>query len=59
MDEEIKTIMKNNTQELTSLPKSHNTISVKWVYKTKKMPKEKLKGTKQGYLQKVIVKKLN
>ena len=36
MDEEIRSIEKNDTQELVSLPKEHKAISVKWVYKTKK-----------------------
>ena len=36
MDEEIKAIEKNDTWVLTSLPKDHKAIGVKWVYKTKK-----------------------
>ncbi|KAA0066752.1 Retrovirus-related Pol polyprotein from transposon TNT 1-94 [Cucumis melo var. makuwa] len=35
MDEEIEAIERNNTWELTDLPKGHKTIGVKWVYKTK------------------------
>lgn len=31
MDEEIKTINKNDTWELASLPKGKNAIGVKWV----------------------------
>ncbi|XP_070041429.1 uncharacterized protein [Nicotiana tomentosiformis] len=36
MQEEIKSIEKNNTWELTTLPKGHRAIRVKWVYKAKK-----------------------
>ncbi|KAM1823768.1 hypothetical protein FF1_025765 [Malus domestica] len=36
MDEEIEAIEKNETWELTVLPKGHKAIGVKWVYKTKK-----------------------
>ncbi|XP_070050183.1 uncharacterized protein [Nicotiana tomentosiformis] len=36
MEEEIESIEKNNTWELTTLPKGHRTIGLKWVYKTKK-----------------------
>ncbi|RDX97171.1 Copia protein, partial [Mucuna pruriens] len=35
MDEKIAAIERNNTWELTDLPKGHKTIGVKWVYKTK------------------------
>ena len=35
MDEEIAAIERNNTWELTDLPKGHKTIGVKWVFKTK------------------------
>ena len=35
MAEEISAIERNNTWELTDLPKGHKTIGVKWVYKTK------------------------
>ncbi|RDY10868.1 hypothetical protein CR513_04541, partial [Mucuna pruriens] len=35
MDEEIAAIERNNTWELTDLPKGHKTIGVKWVCKTK------------------------
>ncbi|XP_074323433.1 uncharacterized protein LOC141660352 [Apium graveolens] len=34
MDEEIGAIKKNDTWELTDLPKGHKAINVKWVYKT-------------------------
>jgi hypothetical protein len=47
MDEDIRAIEKNNTWELVSLPKGHKAISVKWVYKAKRISKEKLKDTKQ------------
>ncbi|XP_070056949.1 uncharacterized protein [Nicotiana tomentosiformis] len=36
MEEEIESIEKNNTWELTTLPKGHRAIGVKWVYKTNK-----------------------
>ena len=35
MNEEIKSIEKNNTWELSDLPKGQKSICVKWVYKTK------------------------
>jgi len=36
MNEEIKSIKKNDTWELTTLPKRREAIRVKWVYKAKK-----------------------
>lgn len=38
MKEEIS-IIKNNTWELTTLPKRHNAIEVKWILKTKRNAK--------------------
>ena len=35
MNDEIDTIERNNTWELTNIPKGQNTIGVKWVYKMK------------------------
>ncbi|XP_057969347.1 uncharacterized mitochondrial protein AtMg00810-like [Malania oleifera] len=35
MDDEIDAIERNDTWELTNLPKGHKTIGVKWVFKTK------------------------
>ena len=35
MDDEIVADERNITWELTDLPKGHNIIGVKWVYKTK------------------------
>ena len=35
MDDEIEAIERNDTWELTNLPKGHKTIGVKWVFKTK------------------------
>ena len=35
MDEEIAAIERNNTWELSDLPRGHKTIGVKWVHKTK------------------------
>ncbi|KAH9669584.1 hypothetical protein KPL70_021844 [Citrus sinensis] len=57
MDEEIKAIVKNDTWELTTLPKSHKAIGVKWVYKTKRNAKGEIERHKarlvaKGYSQK-------
>ncbi|KAH9697084.1 hypothetical protein KPL71_023464 [Citrus sinensis] len=57
MDEEIKAIVKNDTWELTTLPKGHKAIGVKWVYKTKRNAKgeierHKAKLVAKGYSQK-------
>ncbi|KAE8684274.1 hypothetical protein F3Y22_tig00111146pilonHSYRG00032 [Hibiscus syriacus] len=57
MDEEIKAIEKNDTWELTSLPKGHKAIGVKWVYKTKQNAKGEIERHKarlvaKGYSQK-------
>jgi Reverse transcriptase (RNA-dependent DNA polymerase) len=35
MDDEIKSIEKNETWELTELPKNSRSIGVKWVFKKK------------------------
>jgi len=35
MNEELMAIQKNNTWQLTDLPKGHKAIDVKWVYKIK------------------------
>ena len=53
MDEEIKTIMKNDTCELITLPRGHKPIDVKWVYKTKRDCRHKAR-----LIAKVIVKSL-
>ena len=57
MDEEIKAIVKNDTQELYTLPKGHKAIGVKWVYKTKRNTKGEIERPKmrlvaKGYSQK-------
>ncbi|KAE8671999.1 hypothetical protein F3Y22_tig00111877pilonHSYRG00324 [Hibiscus syriacus] len=57
MDEKIKAIEKNDTWELTSLPKGHKAISVKWVYKSKQNAKVEIERHKtrlvvKGYSQK-------
>ncbi|KAE8705324.1 hypothetical protein F3Y22_tig00110429pilonHSYRG00698 [Hibiscus syriacus] len=57
MDEEIKAIENNDTWELTSLPKGHKAIDVKWVYKTKQNTKGEIERHKarlvaKGYSQK-------
>ncbi|KAL6286215.1 hypothetical protein ACE6H2_010605 [Prunus campanulata] len=56
MDEEIKSIEKNNTWELTELPQGHKTIGVKWVFKTKlnekgEIHKHKARLVAKGYKQ--------
>lgn len=56
MDEEIAAIEKNNTWELTDLPKRHKSIGVKWVYQTKlnadgKVDKYKARLVVKGYRQ--------
>ena len=60
MDEEIKVIKKNDTWELTSLPKGHKAIGVKWVYKAKKKAKgevgrHKARLVAKGYSQRVSI----
>ena len=49
MDKGIKAIKKNDTWELTSLPKGNKAIGVTWVTKQRKMPKEKSKDTRQDW----------
>ena len=58
MDKEIHAIEKNETWELTTLPKEKNMISIKWVYKTKYKPNRKVDCFKahlvaKGYKQKL------
>ena len=52
MDEEIRSIKKNATLELVSLPKGRKAIGVKWVYKTKK----NAKGEIERYKARLVVK---
>ena len=57
MDAEIKSIEKNDTWELTDLPKGRKTIGVKWVFKTKlnekgEVDKHKARLVAKGYKQK-------
>ncbi|KZV28520.1 hypothetical protein F511_15600 [Dorcoceras hygrometricum] len=57
MDEEIHAIVKNDTWELTSLPKNHQVIGVKWMYKAKKnangeVERYKTRLVAKGYKQK-------
>ncbi|XP_059636085.1 uncharacterized protein LOC132278305 [Cornus florida] len=57
MDEEIKSIEKNDTWELATLPKEQKAIGVKWVYKAKKnangeVEKYKARLVAKGYNQK-------
>ena len=56
MDEEIKSIQKNDTWELISLSNGYKTIGVKWVYKAKKNSKGEVERYKvrlvaKGYSQ--------
>ncbi|KAL4301681.1 hypothetical protein GQ457_10G015230 [Hibiscus cannabinus] len=57
MDEEIKSIEKNNTWELSELPKGHEAIGVKWIFKKKKnasgeVVRYKARLVVKGYKQK-------
>ncbi|CAL8078306.1 unnamed protein product [Prunus armeniaca] len=57
MDNEIKSIEKNQTWELTNLPKGKKTIGVKWVFRTKlnekgEVDKHKARLVAKGYKQK-------
>ncbi|KAL4283880.1 hypothetical protein GQ457_16G026560 [Hibiscus cannabinus] len=56
MNEEIASIERNDTWELTNLPKGHKPIGVKWVYKTKtnkegQVEKYKARLVAKGYKQ--------
>ena len=58
MNEEIKVIKKNETWELTSLPRGLEPIGVKWLYKVKKNVQGEVKKFEaqlvaKGYKQKV------
>ncbi|KAH9750942.1 hypothetical protein KPL71_014085 [Citrus sinensis] len=60
MDEEIKAIVKNDTWELTTLPKGHKAINVKLVYKIKRNAKGEIERHKvrliaKGYSQKASI----
>jgi Reverse transcriptase (RNA-dependent DNA polymerase) len=60
MDDEIRAIEKNDTWELTSLPRGHKAIGVKWVYKKKMNPqgeveKYKARLVAKGYKQQASV----
>ena len=57
MNEEIKSIEKNDTWKLVILPKGHKAIGVKWVYKIKRnakgeIEKHKARLVAKGYSQK-------
>nr|GEV75486.1 copia-type polyprotein [Tanacetum cinerariifolium] len=54
MEEEIKTIEKNDTWELTTLLKGQKAIGVKWVYKAKKNAKGKVEKYKARIMAKVM-----
>ena len=51
MEEEIKAIERNNTWKLSSLPKDHEAIGVKQMFKTKKNAKGEMEDLKQDLLQ--------
>ncbi|GKB53020.1 putative mitochondrial protein, partial [Tanacetum coccineum] len=51
MQTELKTLEKNHTWELTSLPPGHKAISSKWVFKTK----YKADGTIDRYKERVLI----
>ena len=46
MDEELRSIEKNQTWELVHLPQRKRTINVKWAYKTKVKPNEDVSKNK-------------
>ncbi|XP_070023045.1 uncharacterized mitochondrial protein AtMg00810-like [Nicotiana sylvestris] len=52
MEEEIEPIEKNNSRELTTLPKGHRTIGIKWVNKTKK----NVDGDGKRYKERLVAK---
>ena len=52
MDEEIKAIKKNDTQEFATLPTGKKSTGVKWVYKLKK----NAKGEVERYKARLVVK---
>jgi hypothetical protein len=43
---EINSIIKNNTWKLTTLPKGHNAIGVKWIFKIKRNAEEEIEKHK-------------
>ncbi|GKB95151.1 ribonuclease H-like domain, reverse transcriptase, RNA-dependent DNA polymerase [Tanacetum coccineum] len=56
MEVELDSINRNNTWELTTLPKGHKAIGLKWVFKTKKdangdIIKHKARLLAKGYIQ--------
>jgi Reverse transcriptase (RNA-dependent DNA polymerase) len=60
MQEEMKAIEKNDTWELTTLPKGHKPIGVKWVYKKKmnvqgEVERYKARLVAKGYKQKTEI----
>nr|GFA32498.1 retrovirus-related Pol polyprotein from transposon TNT 1-94 [Tanacetum cinerariifolium] len=52
MEDEIKSIEKNDTWELTTLPKNQKAIGVKWVYKAKKNAKSEVEKYKARLVEK-------
>jgi len=52
MNEKLMAIEKNNTWQLTDLPKGHKVIDVKWVYKIK----VKANGETDRYKARLVAK---
>ena len=52
MKKEINSIIKNNTWKLTTLPKEHNAIGVKWIFKTKRNADGEIKKHKARLIAK-------
>ena len=52
MDEEIASIVKNDTLKLVPIPNRKKPISVKWIYKEKKNAKEKVERYKARLVEK-------
>lgn len=58
MDEEIKSIEKNDIWELATLLKGHKRISVKWVYKMKRNTKGEIERHKERLVAKSYSQKV-
>ena len=57
MDEEIKAIVKNGTQKITTFSKGYKAIDVKQVYKTKRNVKGEIKRHKARLIAKAYSQK--
>ena len=49
MKDEFQYLRHNGVWELVELPESHRPIGCKWVYKTKRDPKERLRSLKPDW----------